>query len=321
METLKHMETVLRDLQRYVTSLGYAIPTEQRAALNYLYAYYKKEDPEDSDRKQKVRYRLVVKAYKVTGMVKKMLGPRSLAMSATIGNNVFAMETGIDSPVVRLKSDFAASHTRICMPTDTADLAKNNRGKGQPGKTMWRIAEACGAFAEHGHRSLVLVVSNEERMMFHKIAAEYGLDVRTYGNGIAAKDMAVRFRDGEGIVLVGTFAQYGEGYDLPGGIAPITHILRPGWPNPTSPETQFEEERFRNGRWALWTWRVMIEALQGRGRNVRSKTDRGVTIFYSQQFRNFLFASLPEWLYPSYRGEWRLEKCIEDSIALLDEET
>ena len=61
----------------------------------------------------------------------------------------------------------------------------------------------------------------------------------------------------------------------------------------------------------------MIEALQGRGRNVRRKKNRGVTIFYSQQFRNFLFASLPEYLYPSYHGDWRLEKCVEDTLDLL----
>lgn len=318
METLKHMEVILRDLRRYIISLGYAIPTEKRGALNYLYAYYEKkaDESEKENKKKKVRYRLVVKAYKVTGLVRKLLGKRSLAMSATIGNEVFAMETGINSPVVRLKSDFAAANARIYLPTDTANLSKNNRGKGQPGKTMWRIAEACGKFALEGFRSLVLVVSNEEREMFRKIAEEYGLDVRTYGDGVTAKEMAVRFRDGVGTVLVGTFAQYGEGYDLPDGIAPVTHILRPAWPHVHNPETQFEKERFGNGRWALWSWRVMIEALQGRGRNIRSKVDRGVTIFYSQSFRRFLFASLPEWLQLSYRGEWRLERCIEDSLEL-----
>lgn len=324
METLKHMEVILRDLRRYIISLGYAIPTEKRGALNYLYAYYEKEKekPDESEaenKRKKVRYRLVVKAYKVTGLVRKLLGKRSLAMSATIGNEVFAMETGIDSPVVRLKSDFVAANARVYLPIDTADLSKNNRGKGQPGKTMGRIAEACGKFADEGFRSLVLVVSNEEREMFRKIAEEHELDVRTYGNGVTAKDMAVRFRNGDGMVLVGTFAQYGEGYDLPDGIAPVTHILRPAWPHIHNPETQFEEERFGNGRWALWSWRVMIEALQGRGRNIRSKVDRGVTIFYSQSFRRFLFASLPGWLQPSYRGEWRLERCIDDSLELLRE--
>jgi Rad3-related DNA helicase len=319
LETLKHMETVLRDLRRYITSLGYAMPTERRGALNYLYAYYQEEKPDGADKKKKVRYRLVVKAYKVTALVKKMLGSRSLAMSATIGNRVFAMETGIESPIVQLKSDFVAANTRVYLPCDTANLAKNERGQGQPGKTMRRVAEACGTFAQHGHRSLVLVVSNEERQMFHGIATEYGLDIRTYGDGVTAREMAVRFRNGDGTVLVGTLAQYGEGYDLPDGIAPVVHILRPGYPHPFNPETQFEEERFGNGRWALWQWRVMIEALQGRGRNVRSKNDRGVTIFYSQQFRSFLFASLPEYLYPSYHGDWRLERCIEDAIALFDQ--
>ena len=317
METLKHMETILRDLRRYITSLGYAIPTEKRGALNYLYAYYRKEKPEETDKGQKVRYRLVVKAYRVTGLVQKLLGKRSLTMSGTIGSKVFCMETGIESPIVHLKSDFEAENTRIYLPIDTADLSKNKAGQGQPGKTMRRIAEACGKLAEQGHRSLILVVSNDEREQMYRIAQEYGLDAQTYGNSIAPKDMAVNFKNGEGTVLIGTIAQYGEGLDMKEGIAPVTHVLRPAWPNPIDPEAQFEKERFGNNRWALWTWRVMTDAQQNRGRNVRSKVARGVTIFYSQSFRKFLFSSLAEWLQPSYRGEWRLERCIEDTIEVL----
>ena len=318
METLKYMEVILRDLRRYITSLGYAIPTERRGALSYLYAYSKKEKTDEPDEKRKVRYRLVVKAYRVTGLVKKMQGPRSLAMSATIGGNVFGMETGIESPVVHLKSDFSAANTRIYLPIDTANLSKNEKGKGQPGKTMQRIAEACGQFGSRGYRSLILVPSNEDRMQQFEILKACGLDVRTYGNGVAPKDLAVRFRDGDGMVLVGTLAQYGEGYDLRDGIAPVTHVLRPGWPNPTSPEAQFERERFGNQVWALWAWRVMIEALQARGRNVRGEDERGVTLFWSQSFKKFLFASLPEWLQPSYRGYWRVQQCIDDALALFE---
>jgi len=61
----------------------------------------------------------------------------------------------------------------------------------------------------------------------------------------------------------------------------------------------------------------MVEALQVRGRNIRSGEDLGVTFFISQQFRRFLPAILPEWLRNAYRGEQKLEKCIEETKKLL----
>ena len=70
-------------------------------------------------------------------------------------------------------------------------------------------------------------------------------------------------------------------------------------------------------RWRLWNWRVMIEALQVRGRNIRGPQDLGVTFFISEQFRRFLFASLPEWLQPAYRGEHTFEEAVTETEELL----
>ena len=82
--------------------------------------------------------------------------------------------------------------------------------------------------------------------------------------------------------------------------------------------TQFEERRFSHGHcWALWRWRVMIQALQVRGRNIRTEDDMGVCIFVSQQFRKFLYTSLPEWLKSAYEGKKSMEEVIADTIKML----
>jgi Rad3-related DNA helicase len=100
-------------------------------------------------------------------------------------------------------------------------------------------------------------------------------------------------------------------------MAPVIFFLRPGYPSPKDPEVQFEERRFGGAVWRVRNWRVMIEALQVRGRNIRSATDRGSTIFISQHFRKFLYASLPEWLKDAYRGDVTFEEAKQETLELL----
>jgi hypothetical protein len=104
---------------------------------------------------------------------------------------------------------------------------------------------------------------------------------------------------------------------LPERLAPIIFFLRPGYPNPKDPLAIFEERRFKGARWQLWNWRVMMEALQVRGRNIRSTNCIGVTFFISQQFRRFLRASLPEQLKNAYKGDINWEKCLEETEMIL----
>jgi Rad3-related DNA helicase len=313
-EVLKHLETLGYELNRYVRSLVYSLETEERKPLNYTFAYYVKELAEG----KRVQYRLVVKNYYVAPLVRKILSPLTVAYSATVGDpDIFKFETGIRSPVYELPSDFPAENTRLFLPEDTPNLAMKERRRQDLTRVLRRIAKACRRFAKNGIRSLVVVVSEHERQKFLMLSQEEGVNVISYGNGVPAKDVATRFRQGEGDVLVGTVANYGEGFDLPKGIAPVIFFLRPGYPSPHDPQSQFEERRFGSQRWQLWNWRVMIEALQVRGRNVRSAKDLGVTFFISQQFRRFLYGSLPKWLEPAYRGQMRFDACVEETLKLL----
>ena len=315
-EVLRQLDVVFRDIRHYITSIRLSLPEGERNPLSYVYSYYK----EEREGQERAQYRLFIKSYYVVPLIRKLLSPFTVSMSATIGDpGVFGFETGIRSPCFTFPSDFPAVNTRVFMPTDTPDLSMRaqRRSRGSMARTLRSIARACRTFADNGHRSLVVLVSNSELERFLRLAEEEGVDAVSYGNGVGPKEAVQAFKDGSGDVLAGTVSNYGKGVDLPRGLAPVIFFLRPGYPNPTDPGTIFEERRFGSQRWLLWNWRVMMEALQVRGRNVRSPSDLGVTIFVSQQFRRFVFASLPEWLKPAYRRKLTLEESIQETLALL----
>lgn len=313
-EILRKLEILTRDLAHYIHSLEYSLPGGKRHPLNYTYAYYR----EELVGQEKVQYSLFIKSYYVAPIIQRILSPMTIAYSATIGDpQVFGHESGIRFPFYTLGSDFPAKNTRVFLPMDTPNLAVKERIRAEPTKVLRRIAKACRSFAASGIRSLVVVVSNHEREKFLRVAEEEGVRVLSYGNGAAPKDVATRFKEGEGDVLLGTVSNYGQGVDLPKGTAPVIFFLRPGYPNPHDPGTIFEERRFGSMRWRIWNWRVMIESLQVRGRNVRSIQDLGVTIFISQQFRRFLYAALPEWVRTAYKGDKNFDQCIRETKELL----
>jgi len=314
-ETLKRAEVITRSLTRYLRSLEYSLETDNRKPLNYTYGYYEQEIGENS----KTQYRLVIRAYYVAPLIKKILASRTLAYSATIGDaETLGFESGIKFPFYAFESDFPVENAKILIPSDTPNLAVKSRSRQDLTRSLRKIAKACRDLQDAGSRSLVVVVSNKERERFLMLAGEEGVDAISYGNGIKPREAARKFQQGEGSVLVGTVANYGEGVDLPKNLAPVIFFLRPAYPNPKDPATIFEERRFGNMRWRLWNWRVMIEALQVRGRNIRSAKDLGVTIFVSQQFKRFIPAALPKWLEGAYRGDLRLEECVSAAKDLLN---
>lgn len=335
MVTLKRLETLAYDVVRYMHSLEYSLPGEEReskgvskrgGALNYTCAYYRQEQveqPKNSRRRKKVQHKLVIKCYHVAPLIRKILPPATAVFSATIGNpDIFGYETGIVAAALSLPSSFPVGNTRIYLPNDTPDLSMKGRSKRDLPQTIRQIVRTCVRFAKKGLRSLVVVISNAEREKFLMMAEESELNggklnVISYGNGVLAKHAAEAFKEGEGDVLVGTAAHYAEGIDLPKQIAPVIFFLRPGYPNPRDPVTVFEERRFGGRRWAIWNWRVMQQALQVRGRNIRRRDDVGVTFFISQQFKRILFGALPEWLQPAYCNQFTFDQAVKDAEKLL----
>ena len=313
-EVLKKTEMITRNLIRYLKSLEFSLPTAKRNPLNYTYAFYEK----DSDGNGKSQYRLVIRAYYVAPLIQKILPEKTLAYSATIGDpQIIKYETGIDFSFYSFPSNFPSRNTKIFLSTDMPNLAMKARRKQDLTRSLRKVAKAAKIFADSGIRSLVVVVSEMERQKFMMLAKEEGVEAISYGNGVKPRVAAEKFKSGGSDVLVGTVSNYGEGVDLPKKIAQVTFFLRPGYPNPHDPLTIFEERRYGSVRWKIWNWRVMIEALHVRGRNVRSAKDTGVTIFISQQFGRFLYASLPEWLKESFEGKLTWDECITDAKTLL----
>lgn len=317
-ELLKQFEVLARDLKRYISSLEYSLPSGDKRPLAYAFGYL---DPEYEDGKKD--FALVIKSYHVAGLIHHMFPERTLAYSATIGDpECFGIETGLRGAFTSLESGFSHEKTRIYMPTDTQDLAYDSRGNRDVARSLRLIVRSAAKFKEQGIRSLVILVSEDERKRFLRMCPESKLnggvlDALSYGNGMTAREAAARFKEGEGDVLVGTVSQYGEGVDLPNRIAPVIFYLRPAYPNPYEPEAQFEADRYGARRFAVWNWRVMNDLMQVRGRNIRSVNDLGVTFLISQQFRKFARPTLPKWLLPAYVADKSMEECVSNALELL----
>lgn len=320
-ELLTQLESITMNLRRYIRSFEYSLESGDRHALNYVtYAYPEKEFVEETEEQRKrVQYRLIVRGYYVAPLIRRMLSPLTIAYSGTIGDpEILEFESGVKGEFLSLPSQFPTEHTRVMLPLDTPNLATKYRSKSEPTRVLRRIARACNTLQAHGMRSVLIVVSNVERDKFLRLCKEERVLAVSNQDGMNAREAMAAFKSGHGTVLVGTAANYGEGIDLPDGMAPVVFFLRPDYPNPYDPQTQFEERRFGNKRWQVWKWRQMIRALQVRGRNVRSIDDKGVTIFVSQQFREYLFGSLPEWLRDAYRRDLDLNGCIKEAVELME---
>lgn len=318
-QVIKLLDTMSGSIPRFINLLTYALPTEYRKPLNYVYGYYEESDEVEADSGRRSRYQMKIKGYHVAPLIRLAFGENVIGYSATIGDpNIFEFETGLRLPFHTFDSEFSSEKTRVFMPIDTPNLAAKGRRRDDLKKAMKSIVQASLRFKEYGFRSLAVVVSEEERQRLVEMAQREGLMALSYTKAGEAKAVVRRFKKGEGDILIGTAAQYGEGIDLPNQIAPVIFFLRPGFQRPDDPMSQFEQQRFSDGHcWALWRWRVMIQALQVRGRNIRNDTDTGVCIFISQQFRRFLYSSLPEWLKPAYEGKTSMEEVVDSTIELL----
>lgn len=151
-----------------------------------------------------------------------------------------------------------------------------------------------------------------------RISAERGLDVLTYTDDLIARDAVELFKQGKADVLLGCMSHYGVGIDLPDGMASVIWILRPGYADPKSAATRFEQQRFKNGGfWKRQCYKVMREAQQGMGRNIRGHHDRGVCFLMAKAFGQFVYHGLPEWLQPAYQRDMMLQDCLKDTKKLL----
>ncbi len=315
-ELLKALDDFTGSLYKYVKSLEFSLESKERKPLSYVFGFWDKELREG----KKAEYVLTIKSYYIAGLTKAKLIPETcMSMSATIGADpkILMQETGISGTFIDLASDFPIEKTKIFMPSDVPDLSMKGMNRNDKNRTIRKMLRGVCIGKKAGVRSLIIVPSEKDRLKCIEFSSEEGVSVMSYGEGIKPRDAVRKFRDGEGDVLIGTEAQYGQGIDLPGGIAGFTFYLRPGYPSPEEPQAQFEERRLGNSRWALWTWRVITKMLQARGRTIRSVTDSGCIFLMSQQFKRFTYGGLPKWLQPAYVYTKTFDECVVDGVKLL----
>ncbi len=322
-ENLKLLEDVSLNIRKYLSSFHFALKEEKRNALNYIFAFCRKE----RKGKEKANHILCIRGHYVAPLIRKAIAKigNVLAYSATIGKSqVFGFETGLDQKIAGFKfrtfpSEFPVKNTKIFMPTDVPSLAfKQVRENGQlKNRAMALVIDGVVRGKESDYRSLIIVISNLERDEFTQACENSNLNPISYGNGVPARAAVDKFKNGDGDALIGTAASCGQGIDLPKLIAPIIFFWRPGYDNPNDPASQFERDRFSNQYWALQNWRVMQKLLQVRGRNVRNPDDLGFTILVSKQFEAFAETALPEWLLPAYVKDKTFEECVSEVVNIL----
>lgn len=320
---IKTIERLAKDIPRYIHSLDFALAKEEgevggpRRPLNYSCSYCREELGEN----ERVQHKLVIHCHYVAPLIRRRLKvPTTVSFSATVGRpDLFRNESGIADPFYSAPSTFPIENRRIYLPSDVEDLSRRaDPSSRKKARTLRSIAKGCRQLAKEGIRNLVIVSSNDEREKFMRVAQEEGLDALTYSQELPAKDAALVFKDGNQDVLCGCQSHYGTGVDFPKGTAGAIWILRPGYPDPRSAATQFEIQSFGERRyWQRVGYHVMLEALQGMGRNIRGPRDKGVCFLMSSQFQDFVYSGLPEWLKPAYRRDMTLEECLDDAMELL----
>ncbi len=319
---IKTIETLARDIRRYLHTMEFAIAQEDeegitRRPLNYSCSFYRRE----LTKEQRVQHKLVLHCHYVAPLIRKRLkAPTTVSFSATIGKpEIFGHETGIKDPFFSAPSTFPVDNRRIYLPDDVDDLSRASDPTGRKKtRTLRQMAVGARRLAGKGIRSLVLVGSNEERAKFMYLAEKEGVEALTYSDDLPAKDAAGRFKGGDYDVLCGCVSLYGVGVDFPKETAGAIWFLRPGYPDPRSAATQFEIQRFGEGHyWSRVVYKVMLEAQQAVGRNIRGPRDKGVCFLMSRGFEKIVYAGLPDWLKLAYRRGWTLNECIDDTLKLL----
>lgn len=133
-----------------------------------------------------------------------------------------------------------------------------------------------------GRNTLVLFTSHRELQAAAKaLRSTLGRDLPVWAQDVdgTAVELARRFRDARGSVLLGT-ASFWEGVDFPGEALEVLIVTRLPFPVPTDPLVEARCERIEALGESSFARAMIPEAVlrfrQGIGRLVRRKTDRGV---------------------------------------------
>jgi DNA polymerase-3 subunit epsilon/ATP-dependent DNA helicase DinG len=151
-------------------------------------------------------------------------------------------------------------------------------------------------------RALALFTSyNQLRSTFQAIRAplnQAGITVQGQGHGISRSQLLEDFRSNERQVLLGT-RSFWEGVDVPGEALSCLAIAKLPFSVPSDPVFAARAETFEQPFLEYTVPETILRFLQGFGRLIRSRTDRGVVAVFdnrlvSKSYGSLFIESLPD---------------------------
>jgi len=175
----------------------------------------------------------------------------------------------------------------------------------EPGKPGYQRAVEQGMaalFRATQGRALALFTSyNQLRSTFQAIRAplnQAGITVQGQGQGISRTQLLEDFRTNERQVLLGT-RSFWEGVDVPGEALSCLAIAKLPFSVPSDPVFAARAETFEQPFLEYAVPETILRFLQGFGRLIRSRTDRGVVAVFdrrlvSKSYGSLFIESLPD---------------------------
>ena len=173
---------------------------------------------------------------------------------------------------------------------------------GQPGHQR-AVAEGMEAlFRATRGRALALFTSYSQlRSTLQDIRAplaQHGITVQAQGEGVSRRRLLDNFRSGERRVLLGT-RSFWEGVDVPGEALSCLAIAKLPFSVPSDPIFAARAETFESPFLEYAVPEAILRFLQGFGRLIRTRTDRGVVVIFdkrifTRQYGSLFIESLPE---------------------------
>jgi DNA polymerase-3 subunit epsilon/ATP-dependent DNA helicase DinG len=168
----------------------------------------------------------------------------------------------------------------------------------EPGQSGYQRAVEqgmAGLFRATGGRALALFTSYSQlRTTLRAIQAplaQAGVTVQAQGQGISRAQLLESFRTGERRVLLGT-RSFWEGVDVPGEALSCLAIAKLPFSVPSDPVFAARAETFDQPFVEYAVPETILRFLQGFGRLIRTRTDRGVVVVFDKRLLTKSYGSL-----------------------------
>jgi len=168
----------------------------------------------------------------------------------------------------------------------------------EPGKPGYQRAVEQGMaalFRATGGRALALFTSYSQlRATMRAIRAplaQAGITIEAQGEGISRAQLLENFRQGEKRVLLGT-RSFWEGVDVPGEALSCLAIAKLPFSVPSDPIFAARAETFDQPFFEYAVPETILRFLQGFGRLIRTRTDRGVVAVFDRRLLTKSYGSL-----------------------------